>query len=101
MHREQTDGYTLIETVIYVALIGVMAVFVVSSVIYMFRAFASVRVERNISMSGDVAMEAMVREIRAATSTDLAVSVFNAHPGVLQIDQKKFFLSGAVLQLKD
>ncbi len=101
MQKRQTRGYTLIEMVIYVALVGAMAIFVISSVIYVYRAFVSARLERTISQNADVALESMVREIRAASSTDPAVSVFKTHPGVLQIGQKKFFLAGSILQLQN
>lgn len=95
-------GYALLEIVIYVAILAVIAVLVVGSVLSVYQAFVKMRVERKLALNGDVAMETLIRDIRAASGYDTGVSVFGASPGVLKINAQnsteKFFLSGTVLQ---
>ena len=85
-----TRGYTLLETVVYVGILAVIAVLVLGSVLSIYQGFGKVRVERNLALNGDIAMETMLRSIRSATSTDTSVSVFGVHRGVLKIGGTKF-----------
>lgn len=97
-------GYTLLEIVIYAAILAVIAILVVGSVLSIYQAFAKTRVERKLVLNGDIALETMIRGIRSATSSDTAVSVFGSSPGILQINAdnstEKFSLSGTTLQIK-
>lgn len=97
-------GYTLLEIVVYVGVLAIVAVLVVGSTLSIYRAFAKTRVERKLALNGDVALETIIRDIRAATSSNPIVSVFGASPGVLQINTgnslEKFSLSGTIFQIK-
>ena len=91
-------GYSLLETVIYIGLIGVMLAISTSAIISMYRTFGILRAERSVSLNGDIAMETMIRDIRTATSTDISISVFRQDPGVLRVGTTTFSLTGAALQ---
>ncbi|MEK9175184.1 MAG: hypothetical protein AAB795_01175 [Patescibacteria group bacterium] len=88
------NGYSLIETVVYVALIAVMLIISTSSIISVYRTFGVLRTERKISINGETAIETMIRDIRAATSTSVTSSVFGTNPGVLRMNSIKFSLNG-------
>ena len=82
-------GYTLLETVIYVSILAVIAVLALGSILSIYQAYGKIKVER------------MVREIRAATTTDIGVSVFGSSPGILKIGNVKFSLSASTLQVEE
>lgn len=94
-------GYTLLETVVYVSILAVIVVLVLSAILNVYRAYTKTLIERNIATNGDIAMERLIRELRAATSATGA-SVFGSHPGILKLSTNKTFsLSGSVLQISD
>ncbi|KKT29538.1 hypothetical protein A3G55_01390 [Candidatus Giovannonibacteria bacterium RIFCSPLOWO2_12_FULL_44_25] len=97
-------GYTLLEIVVYVSILAVVAVLVVGSILSIYQAFAKTRVERRLALNGDVALETIIRDVRAAESFDAGISVFGTNPGVLQINiggsTEKFSLSDVVLQIQ-
>ena len=89
------QGYSLLEAVIYIAILSVVAVIVVESVFSLYRAYGRSRVDRRINLNGDYAIERIIREIREATSTDPASSSFGISPGILAAGGKTFSLAGA------
>lgn len=94
-------GYTMLETVVYVSILGVIVMIALGSILTMYRAFGKTKIERKIATNGEVALERIVREIRAATSTK-ATSVFQTHPGVLALSTgKTFTLSGGIVQVQE
>ncbi|OGF70747.1 hypothetical protein A3C73_03200 [Candidatus Giovannonibacteria bacterium RIFCSPHIGHO2_02_FULL_44_11] len=97
------QGFSLIEVVVYLALIAVVGVVTVESVFAVYKSYARLRVERRIMLNGDTAMETIIRSVREATSTDAAGSVFGTNPGVLKIGGKTFSInsSDGALQVDD
>lgn len=94
----QKNGYTLFEVVIYTALLALLLATTSSSAISLYRLFGITRVERQIVLEGDVALETIIREIRYASSTNITGSVFGSHPGTLEVGGSRFSLSGATLK---
>ncbi|QQG42782.1 MAG: type II secretion system protein [Candidatus Giovannonibacteria bacterium] len=93
-------GYTILETVVYIGILAVIAVLALGAILSVYQSFAKTQIERKLALSGDVALETMVKELRAATTTSPA-GVFGASPGALQLGPKRFFISGSTLQVKD
>lgn len=93
-------GYTILETVVYIGILAVVAVLALGAILSVYQNFAKTQVERKLASSGEVAMETMVKELRAATTTSPA-SAFGANPGALQLGPKRFSLSSGILQIKD
>ncbi|OHB03600.1 MAG: hypothetical protein A3B03_02670 [Candidatus Zambryskibacteria bacterium RIFCSPLOWO2_01_FULL_42_41] len=93
-------GYTILETVVYIGILAVIAVLALGAILSIYQSFAKTQIERKLALSGDVALETMIKELRAATTISPA-SVFGANPGALQLGSKRFFLSGNTLQIKD
>jgi type II secretory pathway pseudopilin PulG len=69
--RTKTRGYTLLETVVYVAIFIVVLVAVFDMLITLSKSFARVRANNEVRVSGMNAMERMAREIRTAASRDI------------------------------
>lgn len=78
-------GYSIIETIIYIALFTILSVLVINSFITVLSTFSVSRVNRNMLDSGLGAMERMSREIRQAKSVDVGNSTFAADPGALTL----------------
>ena len=75
-------GVTLLETVIYIAILALVSVLVINSILIMIRSFNSYRVLRHVNITGAIAMERITREIRFADTIDVG-SIFETHPGRL------------------
>ena len=76
-------GFTVIETVIYTAVLAIVAGIVVEILVGMTRASARVQLARRINHSAEISLERLTREIRNAQSVNTSNSVFNTHPGRL------------------
>src|SRR3989339_1537779 len=103
-------GSSLLETLIYAAILGMVAVFAVSSILAMMKSYSSVKMSRDLNFSASVAMERMANEIRLANGIDDAGSVLAASPGKLKLDTTdsfgspvtiEFFLSGTGIFVKE
>lgn len=77
------QGLSLIEVVIYVAILGLILVLVFDTVLSVGRAVTVVRMEKKIVTSGTLALERISREVRDSTSIITASSTFNVNPGTL------------------
>lgn len=103
-------GTSLIETLIYSAILGVVAVFTTSSLLVTMKSYSSVKLSRDINFSASTAIERMTNEIRLANSIDNAGSVFAISPGKLKVNTTdafgapttiEFFLSGFGVFVKE
>lgn len=103
-------GSSLIETLIYAAILGTVAVFATGSILAMMRSYSSVKMSRDLNFSASVAMERMANEIRLASGIDDAGSAFATSSGKLKlntIDSSgfpatiEFFLNGTGVFVKE
>jgi len=78
-------GFSLIETVVYVALFGLITIGVLRLVLGVSFNAAEIRSERRIASAGELGLETLGREIRAASEVTLASSVFGSSPGTLTL----------------
>jgi len=79
--QNKTEGFTLIEMLIYVALMTTVTLIMVQSLVVVLKSNRSSFAEANIRNSGYSAMEGMLREIYSSESIDQASS------GILQMKQ--------------
>ena len=109
MFLKTNRGYTLIEAIIYIAILAVMVVVFVSLLITMTRAYASFRLARDIVSSSETALERLIGEVRNAGGVN-ASSVLGTDPGRLVLDTTDgngaattmdFYLFNDVLMLKE
>lgn len=81
-------GFTLIEMVVYIALLAVLTVLAINMTLSMTRAFADLRVSRDINSSATALFERITRDVRGAYDVDAAASVLGTNPGDLLLDTK-------------
>lgn len=81
-----TNGLSLVELLIYVAILSVMFVVIANTAAIVIGSFAKARTERNVTVESGVALERMVREARLAESIDLVGSVLGTDPGTLRLN---------------
>ena len=86
MKKIKKNGYSLVEIIVYLAIFTTLSVLVINSFVIVLCAFNTTRSNRNLLESGSLAMERISREIRQASSVDIANSVMGSNPGVLQLN---------------
>ena len=103
------NGFTLIETILYSAIIAVVSIYIIGSILMLTKIFGDIRLRSSINISARTAMERMIRVIRSAESIDTA-SIFGSHPGYLKLNTLddfgnpasiEFFLDGTNLMVKE
>lgn len=91
-------GYTLIELLVYLAILAVFSVFIVNSILIIMKNYNAYSVSRYVNFSATVAIERLTREIRGSSDVD-GSSVLGAHPGYLVLDAVEFFVSNNQLMI--
>ncbi|MHB1118279.1 MAG: prepilin-type N-terminal cleavage/methylation domain-containing protein [Minisyncoccota bacterium] len=84
----RSRGFTLVEMIVYVAILSVVAVLATNVTLAMTRAFTDLRVSRDLNSSATVLFERLTRDIRSANGIDVAQSTFNVSPGRLTLNTK-------------
>ncbi|MFH1956190.1 MAG: type II secretion system protein [Patescibacteria group bacterium] len=92
-------GFTLIEIIIYTAILALIFALVVNSLAVVIKAFNQGRLAIKINNSAEVAVDRMVREIRAAYDID-GNSVFDSHPGRLILITDSLITPGSTTTLE-
>jgi len=92
--NKMKKGFTLIETIIYTAIIAVIFILVVNSLSIVIKAFNQGRVAIKINNSAEVAMERMTREIRFAYDIDGSSDLSHL---VLNTDVEFYLDSGKIM----
>ncbi|KKU81900.1 MAG: hypothetical protein UY07_C0007G0054 [Parcubacteria group bacterium GW2011_GWA1_47_8] len=80
-------GFTLIEMVIYAAILGIIGVLAINSTLLMTRAFTDLRVSRDLNSSATALFERITRDVRGAYDIN-AASTFGTNPGRLTLDTR-------------
>lgn len=106
-----TAGFTLVEMVIYIAILSVIVVLVISSVLAMSKSLSSINTSRKINNFAETSLERLVREIRFAGSVDTLGSTFGVNPGILKLNTidpasespttVEFYIDGTDLMIKE
>lgn len=108
----QREGFSLIEIVVYVAILTVLSALAVNILLAVSTALNSIRVTRSLNHTASVAMERMIREIRQAKDIVESESALGSSPGVLTLDtfaepggeatiKRKFSAAGGTLSLQE
>lgn len=82
-HSHTKRGFSLLEMVVYVAILSFVMVVVVNVILALGASWNSLRVSRDINEAALVSLERMGRDIRKALDVDTGASIFASHPGVL------------------
>jgi len=81
--KSNNQGISLIETLVYVAILAVILTFVMSGILSLFKVSESVRSSRSLNQTASVALERVVRDLRDAKSINVPESILDTSPGVL------------------
>jgi hypothetical protein len=100
-------GYTLIETVIYVAILATIYFLIISTLLSFNSSYRNVVALRIVDNSGIDAMERITRDVRSAASVDIFNSTLGSNPGVLTLvatsngvsTTTKFYLQNGVVKM--
>jgi prepilin-type N-terminal cleavage/methylation domain-containing protein len=80
-------GFTLIETLIYLAILATVFVLFTNIILSVNRSYAVIGETQMLDSAAIIAMDRMTREVREATSVDSVNSIFNSNPGALSVNQ--------------
>lgn len=86
--RYTKRGFTLLEAVVYIAILSLIFVVAAHTTIVATSAFGKSRVKRALAAEGHAAMERILREVRLAHGIDEEGSVFGANPGALKLETR-------------
>jgi type II secretory pathway pseudopilin PulG len=95
--EKRMRGYSVVELLVYISILAVIFLVVTNSLVSIYDSYGKARIERNLTVQGSLVMETLVRDIRLATSTDVVLSTFGTHPGVLDLFDRAYSLSGNTL----
>lgn len=106
--RNNFKGFSLIEMLVYVAILSVIMVMVVNTLILMTGAFARLRVSKEINTSAINILSKLDSEVKRAVSVDEALSIFDSSSSKLVLNSPtssggsekiEFSLQGGVLKM--
>lgn len=97
-------GYSILETLIYSAILALIAALSVASIISSWKGLQKSRVEGGLASNGEFVLERITRDIRLAENVGLG-SLFSASPGVLELvfasTTVKYSVSGQTIQRQE
>ena len=76
-------GFSLIEMIIYIAILAAVFVLVINTLLVVTRSYKNIKLTNDINNSASISLERLVREIRLAESVNTTSSVLGSHPGKL------------------
>lgn len=88
MHKNARRGFTLVEMLIYTAILAGISILVVQGMYVVTKSFTALRVSRDINSSGTILLERLTREIRSAYDVDTTSSTLGSSPGRLTLNTK-------------
>lgn len=86
--KTDEKGYSLVETIVYVALFVGLSALLIDSLIVMGKAYTESRASRDILVSAQTSVDRIMRDVRSANAVSVIGSYFDASPGILLISIK-------------
>jgi prepilin-type N-terminal cleavage/methylation domain-containing protein len=107
MKTSLQKGFSLIEMIIYVAILSLVMFFVVNTLLSFNSTYREVRMQRSIDTSALMSLERMTRDIRLSKNIVVSQSSFNTPSGILALysvdgqvsTTTRFYLKNNVLQV--
>lgn len=102
-----TNGYTLVEMIIYISLLFFVTFLVANTIVSFSSSYRDLLALRRVEQSALGAMERITRDVRAADSIDAGNSTFAISPGALTLITvssgttvtKRFYIDGNILKI--
>mgnify|MGYP001612189515 CR=1 FL=1 len=82
---EKNRGVSLLEILIYVAILASILVVVINTLISLNGSFVGIRLSKEVNTSAVTAFDRITNEVRKAKSIDQSASVFGVNPSVLML----------------
>lgn len=82
-NKNKNKGYSLVETIIYVAMLTVLIGAIVYATMILFSVYKRTKTIRSVEVSAIDSMDRIIRDIRNATSVNAGASSFNSSSGIL------------------
>ena len=106
------SGFSLIEIVIYTAILAALSLFVANTTLLSFNSLNRARLNRKVALSAETALERLTREIKLASSINEAQSVLGTNPSTVVLNtvvsaeditpaSKIFSVSGGQITLQE
>jgi len=83
---KSSSGFTLIEMIVYTAILSIVFVIVVNTLLVLSRSYRSIKLTNDINNSASLALERLTRDIRSAESVNTSSSVIGSSPGELVLN---------------
>lgn len=105
---QKSGGYSLMELVIYIGLFALLSVVMMRSLVTVMKTYASAKTYRTLQTNGELIMERISREARAATN--ITSGTYNTNPGSVTfsgvdsnnaVHTASFDVSSGTLQIND
>ncbi|HDZ54297.1 hypothetical protein LCGC14_0161450 [marine sediment metagenome] len=94
MNRSQQKSFTLIEVLVYIAILATVIVVIFSFLIWAIEINIKTRVMRETLDNARRVMEVIVYEVKEAENIYEPTSIFNAHPGQLSLKTSNHLPTG-------
>jgi len=94
MMENKQKSFTLMEVLIYIAVLAIVVLIVFSFFLWATRANTKAKAMREVLDNARRAMEIMTYEIKEAKSIYTPTSTFDSHPGQLSLETKKYLPEG-------
>ncbi len=106
--RFSQGGFSLIEMLVYVAILASIAVVVVNVAVVLAESYGTLQATRNINISAVTALERVVHDVRVSKNVDVGNSTLGSHPGRLTLTRatttpttSEFYLDNGILKVRE
>ncbi|HJN62668.1 MAG TPA: type II secretion system protein [Candidatus Paceibacterota bacterium] len=82
----RNKGFTLIEMIVYVAILSIVFVLIINTLLIITRSYKSIKLTNDINNSASISLERIIREVRAAESVNTSSSILGSNPGKLVLN---------------
>lgn len=83
-------GFSLVETMIYIGIFGVVSLFTVNIIFTAVKTYNNFKIVKDLKSAAEISLERMSREIRLANDIDISKSVLGASPGKIYLNTVDF-----------
>ena len=84
--KNNTAGFTIVETIIYFTMLSIITVLVIGSIISLFKNYNIIRANQQIENNAVTIIDKLTRDVRSARSVVTAQSSFGIPLGILTLD---------------
>lgn len=86
LKKRRQAGYSLVEVIVYVAILGMLSALIISLLLVMLRSFVDFRLVRKLNQSTMVTLDRFSRVVHDALSVDAVESTLGTNPGRLVLN---------------